>query len=134
MEGAGGDEQDMVGAHHTVFGGDGAAFDQWQQVTLHPFTGDIGALALGATGDFVHFVEKDNAVLLHHFDRLGLDLLLVQQLGGLLVDQLLEGVLDAHLAFLGALVAQVLEQALQLVGHLLHARGGHDLHPHRCGT
>ena len=134
MEGAGGDEQDMVGAHHAVFGGDGTALDQRQQVALHPFAGDIGALAFGTPGDLVHFVEKDDAVLFHQLHRAGLDLFLVEQLGGLLIDQLLERVLNAHLALFGTLVAQVLKQALQLVGHLFHTGRRHDLHPDRGGT
>jgi hypothetical protein len=37
MERARGDEQDMVGLHRPVFGRDGRAFDQRQQVALHAF-------------------------------------------------------------------------------------------------
>ncbi len=60
-----GDEQDVIGLDHTVFGRDSGAFDQWQQVALHALARDIGALRTFARGNFVHFVEEDNAVLFH---------------------------------------------------------------------
>lgn len=49
----------MVSFHHTVLGGDGAAFNQRQQVTLNAFTGYIRAGTVAATlTDFVDFVDK----------------------------------------------------------------------------
>ena len=38
MEGAGGDEQYVVGTHHAVFGRHCATLDEWQQITLHTLT------------------------------------------------------------------------------------------------
>ena len=61
VEGAGGDEEDVVGAHHAVAGVDGGAFDDGQDVALHAFAGDVGAVAAFASGDFVDFVEEDDA-------------------------------------------------------------------------
>ena len=65
MERTGGDEQDVVGLHHAVLGGDGAALDQRQQVALHAFARDVGAAdGLAAPGHLVDLVDEDDAVLL----------------------------------------------------------------------
>ena len=45
VEGAGGDEQDVVGAHEAVARVDGGAFDDRQDVALHAFAADVGAVA-----------------------------------------------------------------------------------------
>jgi hypothetical protein len=42
------DEQDVVGLHRPVFGRDRRAFDQRQQVALHAFAADAGAIAPSA--------------------------------------------------------------------------------------
>ena len=51
---------------------------------------------------------------------------------GFLVADELEGFLDLQLAALLLALAHVGEEVLQLVGHLLHAGRGHDLHPGRA--
>ncbi len=119
----------MIGFDHAVTGGYRAAFHQRQQVALHAFTRHIGAGVFAAPGDLVQFVDKDDAVLLGCLQGLLLDLVVVDQLRRFLFDQQRHGVLDTHLAFLRLAAAQVLEHALQLVGHFFHARGGHDLDP-----
>jgi hypothetical protein len=43
VESAAGDEQDMVGLHRPVFGGNRGALDQRQQIALHALAADIGA-------------------------------------------------------------------------------------------
>ena len=134
MEGPRGDEQDVVGAYGPVLRGHGAALHQWQQVALDPLAGDIGAAhPLAAAGHLVDLIEEDDAVLLDVLDRPQLELLLVDPLGRLLVAQHLAGIADAQLAPLGAALAEVLEEPLELAGHLLHARRGHDLHPQGGG-
>jgi hypothetical protein len=45
-EGAAGDEQHVVGLDRPVFGADGRAFDQRQQVALHALAGDFSAAAV----------------------------------------------------------------------------------------
>ena len=131
MEGAGGDEQDVVAADHAVFGADGAALDQWQQVALHTFAAHIGAAGLLAFGNFVDFVDKDNAVLLRRFDRTGLQFFFVNELGGFFVLNLFIGGLHGEAAGLFAVAAHFGKHALQLAGHFFHAWGRHNLHADR---
>jgi hypothetical protein len=71
-----------------VLGADHRALDQRQQVALHALAADVGAVAFGALGDLVDLVDEDDAVLLAGLDRLLADLVLVDQLAGLLLDQL----------------------------------------------
>ena len=71
MKGAGGDEENVIGLHHAVFGGDGAAFDQRQQVALHAFAGHVRTHAFAALGDLVQLVDEDDAGLLDGFDGAG---------------------------------------------------------------
>ena len=42
MEGARGDEQDVIGLDPAMFGRDGGPFDQRQQIALHSLAADIG--------------------------------------------------------------------------------------------
>ena len=87
VERARGDEQDVIRLHRPVFGRDRRAFDQRQQVALHAFAGNAGAHAAVAGGDLVDLVEEDDAVILGRLERLAHDLVLVEQLVGLVVDQ-----------------------------------------------
>ena len=65
VEGAGGDEQDVVGLHRAVLGRDRRALDDRQQVALHALARDVGAVARAlAAGDLVDLVEEDDAGLL----------------------------------------------------------------------
>ena len=63
VEGARGDEQDMVGLHRPVFGGDRGALDQRQQVALDALARDRAAAHVGDR-DLVDLVEEDDAVRL----------------------------------------------------------------------
>ena len=44
VEGATGDEEDMVGLDHAVFGRHRRAFDQRQEIALHALTRDLAAV------------------------------------------------------------------------------------------
>ena len=66
---AGGDEQDVIGAHHAVLGIDRRAFDDRQDVSLHAFAAHFRAVAAFAAGDLVDLVDEDDAGLLDAFDR-----------------------------------------------------------------
>ena len=131
MEGAGGDEQDVVGAHRAVPGRDGAALDKRQQVALHPLARDVGAGMVAAARDLVDLVEEHDAVLLDVLDRPRLQIVLVDELARLLLGQQPERLANPQPAGPGLPSAQVLEHALELAGHLLHAGRGHDLDPDR---
>ena len=61
MERAGRDEQDMVGLHRAVFGGDRGPLDQGQQVALDAFAADAAAAHV-ADRDLVDLVEEDDAI------------------------------------------------------------------------
>ena len=63
MEGARGDEQDVVGLDHAVLGANRGSFDQGQQIALHTFSGHIRASAFRAFGDLVQLVNEYDAVL-----------------------------------------------------------------------
>ena len=128
MEGARGDEQDVVRAYHAVLGVDGRAFDQRQQVALHAGARDVGAAGLRTRGDLVDLVEEDDAVLLDVLDGLLFQLVFVDQLGRFLLDQQLQGFLDLDLARLLALPAHARKHGLDLFRHFFHARRRHDFH------
>ena len=127
VERTGSDEQDVVGLDHAQLGVDGAAFDQWQQVTLHAFTGYVDAAGVAALGDLVDFIDEHDAVLLDRFQRLGLQLFIVDQAAGFLVTHQFQRFLDLDLAVFLFALAHVGEQALQLVGHFFHARWRGDV-------
>ena len=90
VERAGGDEQDVIGAHHAVAGVDGRAFDDRQNVALHAFAGDVGAVAAFAPGDLVDFVEEDDAGLFHALDGHARDLIHIDEPLLFFLDQVFE--------------------------------------------
>ncbi len=81
VEGAGGDEQHVVGGDRAVPGVHRRALDERQQVALHPLAGHVGTGAAGAARrrDLVDLVEEDDAGLLGPGDRLALDLARVDE-------------------------------------------------------
>ena len=84
-------------------------------------------VAFGAPRNLVELVEEHDAVLLDRLQRLVLELLLVEHPGSFLVGQELHRLAHLDLAGLAAIARQVLEHALQLARHLLHAGRGEDL-------
>ena len=128
VEGARGDEQDVVGLDRAVFGADGRTFDQRQQVALHAFAADVAALHVLALGDLVDFIDEDDAVLLAGGDGLGADLVFVDQLAGFFLDEHGQRRLHRKRALLRLAAAHGLEHLAQLLAHFLHARRGHDVH------
>ena len=59
---------------------DRRALDQRQQVALHALARHVGAVHLLPARDLVDLVEEDDAVLLDGGERLGLDLVVVEEL------------------------------------------------------
>src|SRR5690348_1293376 len=80
VESARGDEQDVISANHAVSSVDGCAFNDGENVALHALAGDIGAMAGFAAGDFVDFVDEDDAHLLGAFHGHARDHVHVQKL------------------------------------------------------
>ncbi len=87
VEGARGDEQDVVGVDRPVLGAHRRALDQRQQVTLHALAAYVAAAHIGAGTDLVDLVEKHDAVLLHRVQRGAGHRLVIQQLVGFLGHQ-----------------------------------------------
>ena len=68
MKSAGRNKQDMIRFDGAVLGRHRRAFDQRQQVPLDAFAADIRTLTLGTGGDFVDFVQKDDAIVFNIVD------------------------------------------------------------------
>ena len=80
MKRARGDEQNVVGLDHSILGRNRRTFHQWQQISLHTLTRDIGATGLAAFGDFIKLVDEHNAVLLSLNNGLRFQFFLVDKL------------------------------------------------------
>src|SRR5437773_2213039 len=133
VEGAGGDEQHVVGADHPVLGRDRRALDDRQQVALHPFARDVRAVAGAlASGHLVELVQEHDARVLDAADGLGDDLLHVDELGGLLLGEDPARLGDADAPALRPRGHHVREHVLEVDAHLLHALAREDLE-HRHG-
>ena len=113
MKGAGRDEQDVVGLYRAIFGGDGGAFDERQQVALHAFAADRTAAHV-ADGDLVDLVEKNDAIGFGAAHRLAGDILVIEAFVRFFGDQRLEGGFHSHLAALGAPAHRFAEHVRQV--------------------
>ena len=120
----------MIGTHHPVPGTYRTALDEWQKVPLDSFPRNIGTLVIGPANDLVHLVEKNYPVLFDSVDRLLLDIFIVDKVASLFLGQQTRCLADSNLTATGTLATEVLEHALQLPGHLLHAWGTHDFDTH----
>src|ERR1035441_7158468 len=87
MEGAGGDEQNVVRAHETVARVDGSALYDGQYVALHAFAADVGTVPGFTAGDLVDLVQKNDAARFHALQRGARDLFHVDELGLLFLHQ-----------------------------------------------
>ena len=124
---AGSDEQDVVGAHHAVARVHGGAFHDGQDVALHAFARNVGSVAALAAGNLVDLVEEDDAGVFHALDRDARDLVHIDQALLFFLDEILEGLTDLHLPFLGALAKDVGQHVFHVDVHLFHALVGDDL-------
>ena len=136
VERARGDEQYVVGFHRAVFGRDGGALDQRQQIALHAFARHIGPTGIGAGADLVDLVYEHDAAFLHRFQRGAVDGFIVQQLVGLFADQHVVAFGDGHLAADLAPAKRLAEDVGKIQGagllagniqHLHRVRGVGDL-------
>src|SRR5690606_29442578 len=80
MEGARGDEQDVIRLHRSVFGRHRRAFNERKEVPLHTLARNTRAQATLARGNLVDLVEKDDAVILRSSQRTADYLVLIEQL------------------------------------------------------
>src|ERR1700730_4368358 len=94
MEGARGDEQNVIGLHRAVLGGDRGAFDERKQIALHALARDIAAATPLSRANLVDLVEKHDPIVFDLADRLLNDLILIDHFVAFLDDQGGVGVLD----------------------------------------
>ena len=73
MEGARGDEEDVVGFYGAVLCHNRGTFDDWKEIALDALAGDVGAVLGFGAADFVDFVEEDDAALFDAVDRVAID-------------------------------------------------------------
>jgi hypothetical protein len=126
VEGAAGDEEDVVGFDRAVLGGDGGAFDEGEEVALDAFAGDVAAAGGGfaAAGDLVDFVEEDDAVGFGVGDGVLGEAVGVQEFVGFFAVQGFAGGGDGEFAGGGA----VAEHALHHFAEVDGLAGGHAGH------
>ena len=129
VEGAGRDEQHVVGLHRPVLGGDGRALDQRQEIALHALARDVraDAGAVRARADLVDLVEEHDAVVLDGADRLAGELLGVDELVALLGDQHVVAVGDGDAAGLGTLAERLPQHVADVDGADRGARRAGDV-------
>src|SRR5882672_3900955 len=132
VEGAGGDEQDVVGADDPVLGRDRRALDDRQQVPLHPLAAHVGPVTALAAGDLVELVEEHDAGVLGPSDRLRDHLVHVDELLGLLLNEEPPRLGDTNPPPLGLRRHEVRQHVLEVDAHLLHTLAGENL-DHRQG-
>src|SRR5947209_17838971 len=99
MERAGGDEKNVIRTDESVTGVDSGSFDDGENVALHAFAADVGAMAAFTAGDFVDLVEENDAAGLDSFERYAYDVIHVNELLLFFLHQVIEGFGDMHLAF-----------------------------------
>ena len=120
-------KQDVVGAHHPVTRVHRGSLYDGKNVALHAFARNVGAVTALASGNLVDFIQEDDAGVFHALDRDARDLVHIDQALLFFLDEILEGLTDLHLPFLGALAKDVGQHVFHVDVHLFHALVGDDL-------
>ena len=116
----------MVGADHAVAGVHRGAFDDGQNVALHAFAGDVRAVAGFAAGDFVDFVDEEDAHLLDAVHGDARDLVHVNETVFFFLNQVIESLGNRHFALFLLLAEHAGEHVLDVDVHFLDALIGDD--------
>ena len=133
MERTGGHEEDMIGLHHAVLGLHVGTFNDRQQVTLHPFARHVGPHRFpSGAGDLVDLVEKDDAHLFHAVERIGDEVVPVDELVELLLGQDAARLGHLHVSLLGALGEHVFQHLAERLHSFGRALRRHDIEHRRC--
>ena len=127
VEGAGGDEEDVVGADGAVLGGDRRAFDDGQEVALHSFARDVGTVARFPSRDLVDLVEEHDARGLDALQGGPRDEVPVHEAALLVLPEHLPRLRDGEGAPLGPVPEQARQHVAQVQVHLLDTLIGQDL-------
>src|SRR6266404_4243160 len=115
MERAGGDEQNMIGAHHAIARIDRRALDDRQNVALHTLARDVRAVAGFAAGNLIDLVEKDYAGRFDALQRCARHRVHVDEPLFLFLHQIIHRFVDAHLAPLAAPLKKIAEHVFMLM-------------------
>ena len=128
MKRAGGDEEDVIRLHHAVLRVDRRPFDDRQQIALHAFARNVGAVrCLLAPRDLVDLIEEDDAALFDALDCFARHILLIDELLRLLVDDEVARVADANLLALRLAAEEAGQHVLHVDAHLFDALSREDL-------
>src|SRR5688572_19618415 len=104
MERTSRNEQDVIGTHRPVLRIHCRAFDYRQKIALYALARHIGSDTLATLpSDFVDLVEEDDPHRLHALQRVGCDVVLVDQLAELVVAEHSASFSYFHRSPLGAL-------------------------------
>ena len=133
VERAGGDEQDVIGAHEAVARVDRGAFHDGQDVALHAFAADVRTVARFAAGDLVDLVQEDDAARLHALQRDARHLVHVDELLLFFLHQVIERFGHAHFALARLLAEEAGQHVLEVDAHLFDAGVGGDFERRRRG-
>ena len=126
----------MIGTNHAVAGVHRGAFDDGQNVALHAFARDVGAVPGFAAGDLVDFVDEENAHLLDAVDGDARDLVHIDQAIFFFLDHVIEGFGHRHFALFLLLAEHAGKHVFDVDVHFLHAliaddfKGGHGALAH----
>ena len=116
----------MVGAHHTVARVHGRALDDGQDIALHAFARNVRTVPTFAARDLIDFVKKHDSCILHAIDCHACHLVHVDQALFFFLNQILKGLVDLHLPFLGSLSEDAGQHVLEIDVHLFDALVGQD--------
>ena len=126
MERACSDKEHVVSLDRAVFGVDGAALHDGQDVALHALAGDVRAAGLRTAGDLVDLVDEKDAILLRLVNGLAGGLVHVDELADLFLLEDLARLDDRHLAdllFLGHQPAEHIAEGYIRAGQRIGGRG-----------
>src|SRR6266849_4479943 len=132
VEGAGRDEQDVIGADDPVLGRDRGPLDDGEEVTLHAFAADVRPMTPFPARDLVELVQEDDARVLGPADGLRHDIVHVDELLRFFLGQEPPRLGHPDLAALRPTRHEVREHVLEVDAHLFHPLAGQHLdHRHR---
>ncbi|MPM97180.1 hypothetical protein SDC9_144353 [bioreactor metagenome] len=119
------DKQNKVSFYRAVFCGDGAALNDWQNITLHTFTRDIGAIIITIPDNLINFIDKNNPVLLRFAQTNFLDLIHIDHFLSFLVCENLTRILYLNMTFFLLRRQKIAENIIDVNVHIIiHSR--HD--------
>ena len=131
MEGAGSNEEDVVGFDRTILGLHDAAFDDRQNVALYAFAGNAGAAAVHIRfGDLVDLVDKDDAVVFRQRDGFLCHEVFVDELFRFLFGENVPRFGDGHTFFLFLRWHDVFHHIVHIIHDLVHAGCGEHVVGH----